>query len=391
MMPRSGPPIVGIDFRPALFSCTGIGRYTHELVRAIDCLGRDDVKMMLYGDAWRKVAQNDRITQLLSARKGVLRRRRIPGRLAPVLSYLGMGVERRLGGIDLFHLTDLALLPVRRAVTVVTVHDLAFEIDSAFHGRAFRRDVPGRLRAAVARAARVIVPSHETARQLRLRYSVVEDRIHVVPHGCDHMRDRTREASADELERLLARHGVERPYALCVGTIEPRKNHDVLLDAFRLFARRNSHTLVLVGGFGWMCDGLRDRLAHGRERGRVRHMENLDDRFLPPLYREAQWSIYPSLYEGFGLPVLESMACGTPAITTRRGALEEVGGDAVRYVDPEDPEEMAKAMAELSDDAELRAEMSEAGAERAGGFGWARAAQSHLEVYRAVASEIDAS
>jgi len=374
--------ILGLDARPMLFSRTGIGRYVAELIRALGQLG-EGRNLRLYGDSWRGLLDPLRVAEVLSASRARLVRRRIPGRLTRCLGRFGYGVERRLGPIDLFHYTDLVFPPVRGTRTVITVQDLVFEIDPRFHGPDFRTDVPARMRRAVAGATRVIVPSLETYRQVLERYAVPEERLALIPHGAEHML-RAPASTWEQFEPWAAARGIRRPYLLSVGTIEPRKNHLRLLAAFERFQRRREHMLVLVGGFGWLDHAVRERLSGLRQGGRVVHLQDLDDRLLPALYDHAELNVYPSLYEGFGLPVLEGLARGVATVTTRRGALPEVGGAAVRYFEAEDEDSLLEALEELADSEELRIRLGRAGRSRAEQFTWSGSAREHLRVYRDV-------
>lgn len=375
---------VGIDVRAALLSRTGIARYVTELTAALGALAAPELDLVLFGDSLA-AAQNE--PGRLAARSGGrLVRARLPGRLYRTLGRLGVSVEARTGRLDVFHHTDLVFVPVRRARTVVTVHDVAFDVDRRFHGADFRRDVPGRLAAALAGAAAVVVPSAETGRQVVARYGVAEERITVVPHGADHARVAADPAAVQDAGDLLRARGAAGPVILCVGTLEPRKNHLRLLAAFDRFAREHPHVLVLAGGFGWLCDDVRARLA-AAPKDRVVHLPAADDRLLAALHAVAEFTVYPSLYEGFGLPVLESMARGVPVLTTRRGALPEVGGDAVEECDPEDVLSIERGLARLAGDPARRQELAARGTARAAAFTWRRSAAAHLAIYRAAAEE----
>ncbi len=374
---------IGIDARPLLVSRTGIGRYVAELVRALGALGAGG-DLLLYGDSWRPIQDAERVAEIVAQSGARLCRRHLPGRLARLLGRFGRGVDLRLGGVDVFHHTDLVFPPVARARTVVTVQDVVFDIDPSFHEPGFRRAVAPRLRAALEKASAVIVPSKETREQVAARYAVPAEKLHLVPHGAEHVLA-PGAAAASEVEELLECAKVARPYILSVGTIEPRKNHVRLLAAFERLTSALPHTLVLAGGFGWLCAEARARIAALSRTGRVVHFADLEDRFLPGLYQRADFTVYPSRYEGFGLPVLESMALGVPVVTTRGGALPEVGGDAAVYAGAEDEAALAEAMLRVAESAELRQRLAAAGKEQAAAFSWRRSAEAHAAIYRAVA------
>lgn len=374
---------IGIDFRPVLFSRTGIARYVGEVVSGLGRLGASDLDLRLFGDAWSREIDPARAARIVREGRATLVRRRFPGRLQRFLGPLGGTVARRLG-VDLFHVTDLAVPPLGDVPLVITIHDLAYEVDPSFHGAAFRRDVPARVRRVIDRAARVVTPSEETARQLRDRYGVEEPRLAVIPHAADHVRDPVDVAAAEEVGAWLSRAGVASPFVLSVGTIEPRKNHLRLLDAFERFAEGRSHTLVVAGSWGWEVDAVRERMSPMVEAGRVVHLDAFEDRLLPGLYDAAESMVYPSLYEGFGLPVLEAMERGCPVVTTSGGALGEVAGDAAVIVDGTDVAALAGALGRVADDPALRRDLAGRGRRRAAAFSWRRSAEAHLDLYRDV-------
>jgi glycosyltransferase involved in cell wall biosynthesis len=185
---------------------------------------------------------------------------------------------------------------------------------------------------------------------------------------------------------VAARYGLEKPYVLALGTLEPRKNLARLIEAFAALdaSVRDAHELVLVGGAGWSTGELDASLARHREL--VRPLGYVPDEDLPALYRDAALFAYPSLFEGFGLPVLEAMTAGVPVLTSDVSSLPEVGGDAVRYVDPYDVGLIRTALAELLRDPVERARLAAAGRERAQRFSWERTARLTLEQVEAVAA-----
>jgi len=179
--------------------------------------------------------------------------------------------------------------------------------------------------------------------------------------------------------------GIAGPYILNVGTLEPRKNLSGLLDAFAAACRRGlPHSLVIAGAGGWgraSIPAIAERLGIG---DRVQVAGFIEDRDLPGLYAGADFFVYPSLYEGFGLPVLEAMACGTPVITSNISSLPEVAGDAALLVDPHSSEELSSAMLRLAGDAGLRQELRSRGWERAAQFSWERTADETWRIYQEV-------
>ncbi|MDH7568297.1 MAG: glycosyltransferase family 1 protein, partial [Armatimonadota bacterium] len=181
---------------------------------------------------------------------------------------------------------------------------------------------------------------------------------------------------------------VPERFILCVGTIEPRKNHLTLLAAFERFAAesndRETH-LVLVGGLGWKYEPILAALDASPLRQRIHHFSGVSTPGVAELYRRALMTVYPSLYEGFGLPVLEAMACGCPVVCSNVSSLPEAGGDAALLVDPHDVEGLAHAMCRVARNEALRAHMRDAGLRHAGRFTWEASARDTLAVYERLA------
>jgi glycosyltransferase involved in cell wall biosynthesis len=287
------------------------------------------------------------------------------------------------GDLDVVHSTGPAIPPPGGSALVVTVHDLA---PIRFVDRYPRRARSVYKRGAVitaSEAARVICPSRSTALDVEEFYGVERERIRVVPHGVD-MSD----LGIHGAEELWARRGLSEPYILWVGTQEQRKNVVAVLDAFARIAPRHPRlSLVLHGPNGWLGDevgeGVRHRGIHGRT---IVSEASLPRSELAALYTRASVFVYPSLYEGFGLPVLEAMACGTPVVTSNISALPETAGDAALLVDPLDDEALAEAIEHIIEDPTLAEDLSRRGQKRAAGFTWADVARKTWAIYEEVAS-----
>jgi glycosyltransferase involved in cell wall biosynthesis len=280
-------------------------------------------------------------------------------------------------------------LPLRvDARTVVTVHDCTFFDHPEWHERSkvayFRRMI----RAAVARADVVVCVSEYTASRLRAHCSPRGD-IVVVPHGVDHTRFRLQPAAPDDDLAQLSVHGVAPPYIAFAGTLEPRKDLPNLVQAFAVAARdRPDLRLVLAGGDGWGTTAVRDAIAGSGVATQILRTGYLDNATVAALFRHAEIVAYPSLEEGFGLNALEAMACGTPLVSTRGSAIEEVVGDAGLLVPPHDTRALAGALVQLLDDEELQRRLRRAGPARAAEFTWTRSVNAHVDVYRRAAAAV---
>lgn len=221
--------------------------------------------------------------------------------------------------------------------------------------------------------------SHATANDLIRFYRVAPERIAVIPHGVD---AQFFPRSPQECAAVRHRYGLQRPFLLHVGTLQPRKNLVRLVQAFELLARHDSELeLVLVGKRGWLADPIERAITESPFRERIHWLGHVDDRDLPALYSAAEVFVFPSLYEGFGLPVLEAMACGTPVVASQRGALNEIAGPAL-VCDPLDPANIAEAIS-AARQPDLRISLSVAGRTHAAQFSWERTAEETLAVLTA--------
>lgn len=277
---------------------------------------------------------------------------------------------------DVVHATTWAVPPASSPL-VVTVHDLAFVRDPGHftpHGVAYFRDA---LAVTRGEAARVVVPSRTTAEDC-VAAGIERDRLRVVPHGVS-----TRDVRREEVEDFCRRYGVTRPYVLWVGTLEPRKNLRSLLAAFAGLGGE-ALDLVLVGPTGWGEAGREvseavDRLGADRVH-RLGHVSQDD---LQRAYAGARVFCFPSLWEGFGLPVLEAQAHGVPVVTTRGTSMEEICGGSALCVDPHDADALAQALATAA--GERHDELSVAGRANSARYTWEAAVAATTDVYREVA------
>jgi glycosyltransferase involved in cell wall biosynthesis len=263
--------------------------------------------------------------------------------------------------------------------SVVTVHDLAFlAYPAAFHA-AKRRYLTAMTRLSVHRARRVIAVSAHTRDDLMRHFGVPAERITVIPNAADARFHPAADAGA--VARFKAAHNLPDRFILFVGTREPRKNLRRLIEAFALLDDADVR-LVIVGASGWLTSDLAPLVQSRGLSDRMQFTGYVPDEDLPHWYQAATVFCYPSLYEGFGLPVLEAMACGTPVVTSRTSSLPEVTADAALLIDPTDVRALAHALhSVLADDARRR-EMSEAGIARARFYSWERTAADTLAVVR---------
>jgi glycosyltransferase involved in cell wall biosynthesis len=290
---------------------------------------------------------------------------------------------RRLGP-DVYHSPNYILPLAVSCPTVVTVHDLAF-LDRSLHRARSHVYLSWLTAIAVRKASRVICVSDYTRDQLALHFPGVVEKIRVVGEG---LGERFAPQSAESIGSFRRTLGFDEPYVLFVGTVEPRKNLARLIRAFdRAIAESGSpHHLVIAGAAGWLDSPVRAAHSVARLPDRVHFLGYLAESELPAAYSGADLFAYPSLAEGFGLPPLEAMGCGTAVLTSNVSALPEVVGDAALTVDPLDEDALALALARLLTDPAAREAMAAAGLRRSRDFRWDRVAEQVLGVYREAAA-----
>jgi glycosyltransferase involved in cell wall biosynthesis len=360
----------GTTLRPGR---TGVGYYTEHLLHH---LGREA------GDDEIVVVSNRPVdtTRTLSSRVRVVSSRW----RAPRMVWMQTLAPRLLRGLqpDVAHFTN-GMIPMASPVpTVVTIHDMSLTLYPRYHPP--RRVLLNRpfVNLAARRADAIITVSQSAKRDIVRVYGLPPERVHVVHEAAAPSFRRI--SDGRELSRVRLRYGLDDRFVLYVGTIEPRKNLPRLIDAFA--ARRKAgdlpHQLVCAGPYGWLSGDLEERIARLEIAPAIRFIGYVPFDDLPALYSLAEMFVFPSLYEGFGLPVIEAMACGTPVIAGAVPALAEIAGGAIEQVESLDAEALGDSMVALARDGARREQLAGAGLSRARSFSWERAARETLEVYR---------
>ena len=360
----------GTTLRPGR---TGVGYYTEHLLHHLAAQAPDDEFVVVSNrpvDTTRALPSS---VQIASSSW------RVP-RMVWMQALAPRMLRRRQ--VDLVHFTN-GMVPVASPVpTVVTIHDMSLTLYPRYHPP--RRVLLNRplVDLAARRADAIITVSQSAKRDIVRLYGLSPERVHVV-HEAAAPSFRPVHDSA-ERERVRRRYGLADRFILYVGTIEPRKNLPNLIEGF---ARRRKtgdlpHQLVCAGPYGWLSRDIEDRIERLQVEDAVRFTGYVPFDDLPALYSLAEMFVFPSLYEGFGLPVIEAMACGTPVITGHVAALSEIAGAAVEHVDRLDAESLGEAMASLARSRERRENFSALGLRRAHSISWERAARETLDVYR---------
>jgi glycosyltransferase involved in cell wall biosynthesis len=295
--------------------------------------------------------------------------------------------KEALEAVDVLHSPFFNAPQDHHGALVVTIYDISFLLQPQFHTEANRLHcLQGTLNAALY-ADRIIAISQQTKRDLIDYFSIAAERIHVIHPS--HRKVYYREHDVEVIRGTLERLGIFHNFILFVGSIEPRKNLKALLQAYAAYVTRHAGAewLVVAGGKGWLNDDLSQVAADLAVAERVKFLGYVQEADLRVLYSAAKLFVYPSIYEGFGLPPLEAMACGAPVITSNTSALPEVVGDAALLIDPHNSRALYQAMQRVLSDEPLRLKMRQQSLARATLFSWERTAEETLAVYEEVCPE----
>lgn len=364
---------IGIDYRSALVNREGIGRYTRELVRAIVELGHG-AELKLFGYTLAE-ARFDTIELGLEGSDAQLCRLRLPSKpLAMLMRGLRRGADDLVGGCDVYHHTQPNLFPVSRASEVATIFDCIYTLDAGYlEPEAARRMTQVAFRQ-VARAKHILVPSLYVGAEVVMTLGAKPERVSVTPLGCDHVL------------RHLPPEGfppAKEPYLLTVSRVDPRKNHLRILQAFELLVKEGlPHRWIIAGPRGWGVEPFEKALADSPASDRIEWRREVGESELTRLYAQADVFVFPSLNEGFGLPPIEAMACGSPVVTSCVTATVEMCEDAALLVEPTEPEEIFESTRRVLTEPELAEELCRRGHERAAELTWKECARRTLAAYR---------
>ncbi len=359
---------LGVDAGRALYGRGGVASYTCELIHALAASRRVDEIVLFDLDRGR------------TARKAF---ERVLGDL-PAHVVTARMTHSELQRLDLFHAPGFAMPPVGAPRHVFTLHDLTVLSHPHCHTLANRVRTLTSAAEALARGATLLAVSRATREEAVRLLALPTESVEVVPPMLNPIFRVVGDPENDS--RAIARLGVREPYVLAVASLEPRKNFGRLLDAWTsLGSTTGAHQLVVVAAEGWRQGRVRRRLERMTSDGSVVKIGHVADDVLAALYRRARIFVFPSLAEGFGLPVAEAMACGTPAVTSAVSSLPEVAGHAALLVDPEQADDIADAIARLLANRELRQELRDRGLERARAFSREALVPRMFEVYRRAA------
>ncbi len=377
---------IAIDYTAAARQGAGIGRYTRELITAVLAVGAPHHYVVMaaaagLGERWEREA-----ARLRAAGGDRLTLRPLPltdDWMARIWQRLRVPIPADWisGRVDLFYSPDFVLPPLQRGTpALLTVHDLSFLRHPETFPEALRAYLERAVPRSVARADHILADSHATRRDLIELLGAAPDKVTTLHLGVS--ASFSPKPGPNERARLSARYDLgAKPYVLAVGTVQPRKNIRRLIDAMDALADSHDVTLALAGQPAWLSDPILEAAA---ARDYVRVLGFVADEDLPALYRQAEVFAFPSLYEGFGLPPLEAMACGTPVVASNASSVPEAVGNAGLLINPRDVPALAHALERALTDGTLRGKLRERGLDRAAEFTWDRAARRWLALIQEI-------
>lgn len=364
---------IALDAIPLVAAKTGIGHYTDALAEWLARVHKEH--------QYELISPFDFTFDACNGKPPNLSKRFFPVRSVFRKWWLvGLPAMLQISPLDVFHGTNYCIPVFAPCPTVVTFHDMSLLAQSNTHEAANVTRGKRRIPIMARRASMIIAPSEWTKNEIIKYLGIRPEKIRVIYEAA---REKMGPLPLSACQRVIERHQIRRPYLLYVGTIEPRKNLLTLIRAYDELLKTSSHRpqLVLCGGRGWLEGDVFKLVEELRLQDQVRFTGYIEDAELPALYSAAEVFIYPSLYEGFGLPPLEAMACGTPVISSNSSSLPEVVSGAGLMHDPNDYRALTESIVKFLEDAATRDYFKCAGLEQASRFSWERAARETQSVY----------
>ena len=369
---------IGIDISLTVGEKAGVGYYTANLVDALAKIDRTN-KYLLYPFFYH-IYHPEFKTAIAPCRKNFhLHGKKIPKKIIDRLWHSRVPRKWILGNVDILHSTTFCAPRDHYGKLIVTIYDISFLTLPECHTEANRQHCLKGTLDAVRYADRIIAISNHGKQELVKYFDADPDKI-VVTHLA--AKDIFAPCGPEEQNRVLEKYGISRGFIFTVGSYEPRKNIGTLIRAYVNLPEniKKQHPLVIAGGKGWLNSDI-DALIESQVSSQIRRIGYVDEQELPALYSAAAAFVYPSLYEGFGLPILEAMSCGAPVITSNTSSMPEISGDAALLFDPTNVQQLTTLLNEVMGNAKLRKELSRKGMKRAGQFSWEKTARATLKIY----------
>lgn len=366
-----------IDIQSAILNPTGVGRYTLDLVKHLDNIIYPDELVLFQFN----LAKHDLPFQITHSTRRIIRL--LPGRVIrrawrmvskwPSFNFFA-------GPADVFHFPHFTIPPLKGGKSVVTIHDMSFLRFPEYAPTRYARYLSDTIQDTVNKADAILTDSLFSKQEIESLLNIDSSRLFPVYPGISsefNKRDR------ESINALLSRLNIDRPYILLVATIEPRKNIPFLIDIFEKLERFDGY-LVIAGKLGWKYETIINRMQTSSKANSIRYLEYVDDKDLPSLYSGAELFVFPSFYEGFGLPPLESMACGVPVVSSAGGSLYEALGEGACIIHDFDHDTWIENIQNLLFDSDIREKRINAGFRRVLNYTWHDSASQVLQIYKSL-------
>jgi glycosyltransferase involved in cell wall biosynthesis len=383
---------ITIDATPVQPNASGVGLYVTNLIRSLHTLQvKENFQLSIAYQPGLKnwLRRNICPPESLNIDSQV-RIVPIPVRISDILlsipseGMVSKYFEKYLDEPDILQGTNYCVYPCRNTLKVMNIYDLTF-IKFPNYTNSVVKKYNGRVKKCLQWTDLVLTISESSKKDIVEYLDVDPQRIYVTPLASRYHYGYLSEELAHQMEASSG-YDFSKPYLLFVSTIEPRKNINSLISAFNLLKQKYKikHQLVLIGQKGWDYEPIFAEIESSAFRSEIHHLDYLSDEMVALFYSKADAFVYPSHYEGFGLPVLEAMTLGAPVITSNTSSLPEVAGDAALFIEPDDPTSLVDAILKVIGDSQLRSELIQKGKERAKLFSWERTAQETLKAYKSL-------
>lgn len=372
---------IGFDISSQSLSRSGVGQYQINLINALLKIDKENF-YNLYAFNFRNRHRFDGIK--FPAENYKVNVIPIPQRLITLWWMISdfPPLEKVAGKCDIYHISEICVQPTRKAKRVAFIHDLTtilyahhhVKSNVFLHNQRFKK---------INKVDAILTNSEYTKKDIVEHLGIKPEKVFVTYLGAD---EKFKPIDVLSVSPIISKYRINKPYILFVGTLEPRKNVQNIIRAFNYLklTHKIPHQLVLAGQKGWKFEDIFKEIESSEFKSDIIHIGYAGDSDVPALMGGAEVFVYPSLYEGFGLPVLEAMKCGVPVITSNISSMPEVGGDACLYVEPESADELAEKLYSVINSKDLQSDLSKRGIERAKFFSWEKCAIDTLNVYKAV-------
>lgn len=382
---------VTIDATPILSKPSGVGIYIFKLINSLHTLQQQQNEFEIgisYQPSWRNWLLNKFTPPESISSYSNLYILPIPLQISSRLSLIPgsplFNFEKYLGFPDVVHGTNYSVFPCKGTVKLMTIYDLTF-IKHPEYVNSSVTAYAKRVQQSLQWTDAVLTISESSKQDIVEYLQISPELVYVTPLASRYHINYLTEDLIDRVDKHT-NYDFSQPYLLFVSTIEPRKNVFSIISAFERLKEQNKipHNLVLIGQKGWKYESIFQQIECSRWRKNIHHLDYLSDELVALFYSRAEVFVYPSHYEGFGLPVLEAMTLGTPVVTSNTSALPEVAGDAAMLIDPDNLEELVDAILQIIEDSQFRDGLVKKGKDRAKLFSWERTARETLQVYQSI-------